>query len=98
MVGRDADVIILHDHQANSTRAEILLKGVSRVLDPPLVVRVNSETRAIQSGLRRLRAGDMLLVLADDPVKALAAVERANRARVHADEDQVDNQSVDGPA
>lgn len=98
MIGRDADVIIMHDHHANPTRSEIFLKGVSRVLDPPLVVRVNSETRAIQSGLRRLRAGDLLLVLADDPVKALATVERANRVRVHAPDDLVDTHTVDGTA
>jgi cyanophycin synthetase len=83
MLGRNADAIVLHDHHVNPARAEILLKGVSRVLDPPLVVRVNSETRAIQSGIRRLRAGDMLLVLADDPAKALATVQRAGRARAH---------------
>jgi len=81
MLGRNADAIILHDHEATSARADILLKGVSRVLDPPLIIRVNSEARSIQSGLRRLRTGDMLLVLADDPVRALNVVERAGRIR-----------------
>jgi cyanophycin synthetase len=82
MLGRNADAIILHDYRVNPGRTDLLLKGVTRALHPPLVVRVNSEIRAISSGMRRLRTGDMLLVLADDPAHSLAAVERAGHAPV----------------
>ncbi len=99
MLGRNADAIILHTHQANPARTEMLLNGVSRVLDPPLVVRVNAEARGIQSGLRRLKTGDMLLILADDAGRALNTIERATSAHPpHGDEEVVGASAADARA
>jgi len=77
LLGRDADVLILHDHESDPSQTDSLMQGARRVLDPPLVARYSSEHRAIDAALRRMRDGDCLLVLASDPNRALESVRSA---------------------
>jgi cyanophycin synthetase len=74
MLGRDADALILHDHEADPSQTDSLMQGARRVLDPPLVARYSSKHRAIDAALRRMREGDYLLILANDPAIALDTV------------------------
>src|SRR5690606_12330051 len=74
MLGRDADVLILYDHESDPSQTDSLMQGARRVLDPPLVARYSSMDRAIESALRRMRKGDYMLVLTGKPAEALACV------------------------
>jgi len=79
MIGRDADALVLHNHQVNPDRVSSFLQGVTRAFNPPVVLRVSSEGRAIGAVLRRAKPRDTVLILADDPLKAYQAVQRAIR-------------------
>jgi cyanophycin synthetase len=78
MLGRDADALILFDHEGDPSHMDSLIQGARRVLDPPLVARYPSKHRAIEAALRRMREGDCLLVLTDKPADALASVRSVN--------------------
>ena len=79
MIGRDADALVIHNHQLNPERVATFLKGVTRAFDPPVVLRVSSEGRAIGAVLRRAKPRDTVLILADDPLRAYQTVQRAIR-------------------
>ena len=81
MLGRDAEALILHTHHVNPERVDMLLKGVSKAIDPPMLVRVASEGRGIGAALRRAHPRDTVLVLADNPDRALQVVQRSSKAR-----------------
>lgn len=81
MLGRDAEALILHTHHATPDRVEMLLKGVAKAIDPPLLIRVASEGRGIGAALRRAHPRDTVLVLADNPERALQIVQRSSRTR-----------------
>jgi UDP-N-acetylmuramyl tripeptide synthase len=81
MLGRDADALILHTHQANPERVDMLLKGTAKAIDPPMLIRVASEGRGIGAALRRAHPRDTVLVLADNPERSLQIVQRSAKAR-----------------
>ncbi|MCC6790053.1 MAG: hypothetical protein IT336_00115 [Thermomicrobiales bacterium] len=82
MLGRDADVLILHGNEQDAEQSDSLMQGARRVLDPPLVARYASSQRAIEAAMRRMRDGDYLLILASDPAEALASVRAASRGEI----------------
>lgn len=84
MLGRDAEALILHTHHANSDRVDMLLKGVAKAADPPLLIRVASEGRGIGAALRRAHPRDTVLVLADNAERALQIVQRSSKSRTGA--------------
>jgi cyanophycin synthetase len=81
MLGRDADALILHTHHVNPERVDMLLKGVSKAIDPPMLIRVASEGRGIGAALRRAHPRDTVLVLADNAERALQIVQRSSKSR-----------------
>lgn len=82
MLGRDADALILHDHESDPSQIDSLMQGARRVLDPPLVARYASRHRAIDAAMRRMREGDFLLVLTGDPLDALGSVRTGGQGDV----------------
>jgi cyanophycin synthetase len=82
MLGRDADALILYDHESDPSQTDSLMQGARRVLDPPLVARYPSKHRAIEAALRRMREGDYLLILTSEPADALASVRAADHIDV----------------
>lgn len=81
MLGRDADALILHSHDANAERVDMLLGGVAKAADPPMLIRVSAEGRGIGAALRRAHARDTILVLADNAERALQIVQRSSKSR-----------------
>lgn len=79
MLGRDADALILFDHESDPSQTDSLMQGARRVLDPPLVARYPSKARAIEAALRRMREGDYLLILTNKPADALASVQATDQ-------------------
>ena len=77
LIGRSGDAIVLHSERANEDRTQALLAGVETRSAPMVVVRQASERQAITKAIKLLRAGDILLVLADQPEAALKSLARA---------------------
>ena len=77
LLGRAADILLLHSEDVDPPRSEALLRGVSLNDVPPLVVHVPTERRAVNRALKNLRPTDVLYVLADDPAPVLRAIARA---------------------
>ena len=84
MLGRDADALILFDHESDPSQTDSLVQGARRVLDPPLVARYPTMERAIEVAMRRMREADYLLVLTGDPISAIDAV-RSDGSTPHSD-------------
>ena len=82
MLGRDADVLILHDHDSDPSQTDSLMQGARRVLDPPLVARYTNVHRAIEAALRRMRDGDYLLILSRHQIEALESVKSVSRGEL----------------
>jgi cyanophycin synthetase len=86
MLGRDADALILFDHESDPSQIDSLIQGARRVLDPPLVARYPTKLRAIDAALRRMREGDYLLILTNKFPDALASL----RATDHSEVSEID--------
>lgn len=77
LLGRAADILVLHSEDADPRRGEALLRGVSLNDVPPLVVHLPTERRAVNRAVKNLRPTDVLYVLADDAAPVLRAIARA---------------------
>lgn len=80
LLGRAADVLIVHSEDDAPSRTEAFRRGVALNDVPPLVVHVPTERQATNRALKNLRPTDVVLVLADEPAPVLRAVARASDA------------------
>jgi len=79
MLGRDAAAIVIHTIDETDDRARTLKRGAARNVNPTVVFHAATEGRAIAAAMRRLRPHAPLMILADDPVRAVRTVERLMR-------------------
>lgn len=76
MLGRDAAAIVIHTIDERDDRAATLKRGAARNVNPTIAFHAATEGRAIAAAMKRLRPHDTLMILADDPVRAVRTVER----------------------
>jgi cyanophycin synthetase len=65
LLGRHAGVLLIHG-EWDAERWQLFRQGVAANEVPPLILQAPDERLAIQQGLDMLRAGDMMLILAEN--------------------------------
>lgn len=78
LLGRQSGVVVIHGVWGDE-RLEAFRQGVASNQVPPIFLQAADERAAIQQGLDLLRAGDLLLVLAEDAPAAVRLI--GNRLR-----------------
>jgi cyanophycin synthetase len=78
LLGRQSGVVVIHGVWGDQ-RLEAFRQGVAGNQVPPIFLQAADERAAIQQGLDLLRAGDLLLVLAEDAPAAVRLI--GNRLR-----------------
>ena len=78
LLGRNSAVIVIHGVW-DPGRMALLRQGAATNEVPPIVVQAGDERSAIQQGLGMLRAGDLMLILAENAPAAVRLV--ASRVR-----------------
>ena len=87
MLGRDAAALVIHTIDEQDDRAVTLKRGAARNINPTIAFHAASEGRAIAAAMKRLRPHDTLMILADDPARAVRTVTRLMREIVMRDDE-----------
>jgi cyanophycin synthetase len=77
LLARTSDAMLFHSEEAAPERSSLFLSGVESGAGPMVLIKLRTERQALARAVKRLRPGDLLLVLADQPVPALRALQRA---------------------
>ncbi|MCC7023597.1 MAG: hypothetical protein IT338_12275 [Thermomicrobiales bacterium] len=80
LLGRQSGVVVIHGAWGDE-RLEAFRQGVAGNQVPPIFLQAADERAAIQQGLDLLRAGDLLLVLAEDAPAAVRLIGHRVRQR-----------------
>jgi cyanophycin synthetase len=75
LLGRRGGILILHG-DVNSDRLQLLRQGAANNDVPPIFVPEDDERSAVRRGLSLLKPGDVLLVLAENPIAVLRLINR----------------------
>jgi hypothetical protein len=81
LLGRYRGAVISHSTQSAS-RLEAFRRGLTRSSVPPLMIRLPTERRAFNRGLKAMRSCGQMLILTDDPDSINRSLERLKHARV----------------
>lgn len=81
LLGRGADVLIIHSESEDEDRGSLILQGAAANDVPPLVVHAKTESSAMTSLTKQLREGDLAYVIADDASLVLRRIATAAARR-----------------
>lgn len=79
LLGRYRGAVISHSTQS-AARLDAFRRGLTSSSIPPLMIRLPTERRALNRGLKALRAGSQLLILTDDPDSINRSLERLKQS------------------